>query len=196
MINGMSREKPALDLFRYMESAWSLYERMGDMIRKRGAQKPATDASHCMVKMGRRRCASRLGGKRGVGVARDSWKMRRCVGRAREERKRVARRQQQYDGGRGSSRQAKWGGSTRSKRERRCGGKAIQKQARPSPRVGLCQKRGKGNAGPPLFSRPCRPCQVQGIRMPHHVSGPGVRLSSFTCTFIYRYIYYTTTADG
>lgn len=49
MINGMSREKPALDLLRCIESAWSLYERTGDMMRKRGAQKPATDASHCMV---------------------------------------------------------------------------------------------------------------------------------------------------
>lgn len=52
MMSGMSREKPALDLFRYMDSAWSLYDRIGDRIKKRGAQKPATDASHCMVKNG------------------------------------------------------------------------------------------------------------------------------------------------
>lgn len=38
MINGMSREKPALDLLRCMERAWSLYERIGDIIRKRGVQ--------------------------------------------------------------------------------------------------------------------------------------------------------------
>lgn len=38
MINGMSREKPALDLFRCIERAWSLYEKIGDKIRKRGAQ--------------------------------------------------------------------------------------------------------------------------------------------------------------
>lgn len=50
MISGMSKEKPALDLFRYMDSAWSLYDRIGDRIKKRGAQKPATDASHCMMK--------------------------------------------------------------------------------------------------------------------------------------------------
>jgi len=38
MINGISREKPALDLFRRIEMAWSLYEMMGDRIRKRGAR--------------------------------------------------------------------------------------------------------------------------------------------------------------
>ncbi len=37
MMSGMSREKPALDLVRYMERAWSPYERMGDRIRKIGA---------------------------------------------------------------------------------------------------------------------------------------------------------------
>lgn len=37
-MSGMSKENPALDLFRCIESAWSLYDRMGDMIRNRGAQ--------------------------------------------------------------------------------------------------------------------------------------------------------------
>lgn len=67
IISGMSKEKPALDLFRCIEKAWSLYERMGDMIRKIGAQKPATDASHCIVKMTDRRVSGK-----GAGVATES----------------------------------------------------------------------------------------------------------------------------
>jgi hypothetical protein len=38
MIRGMSREKPALDLFRRMDRAWSLYEKTGDMMRNIGAR--------------------------------------------------------------------------------------------------------------------------------------------------------------
>ena len=38
IIRGISNENPALDLFRYIEKAWSLYERMGDVIRKIGAR--------------------------------------------------------------------------------------------------------------------------------------------------------------
>lgn len=72
MISGMSREKPALDLFRYMESAWSLYERMGDRIRKRGAQKPATDASHCMVKMAEDGARHVSGKRKGLAMRQDS----------------------------------------------------------------------------------------------------------------------------
>jgi len=37
MIRGMSREKPALDLVRCIDSAWSPYEMMGDMMMKNGA---------------------------------------------------------------------------------------------------------------------------------------------------------------
>jgi len=38
MIKGVSSEKPALDLFRRIAMAWSLYERMGDRIRNDGVR--------------------------------------------------------------------------------------------------------------------------------------------------------------
>jgi len=37
MINGMSSENPALDFARYIERAWSLYDRTGERIKKMGA---------------------------------------------------------------------------------------------------------------------------------------------------------------
>lgn len=37
IIRGMSKEKPALDLLRCMDIAWSLYDRTGDKIKKMGA---------------------------------------------------------------------------------------------------------------------------------------------------------------
>lgn len=42
MINGISKEKPALDLVRCMEYVWSAYEVMGEIIMKMGAAKPVT----------------------------------------------------------------------------------------------------------------------------------------------------------
>ncbi len=42
IINGISNEKPALDLVLCMEYVWSAYEVMGEMIMKMGAAKPVT----------------------------------------------------------------------------------------------------------------------------------------------------------
>lgn len=88
MISGMSREKPALDLFLYIDSAWSLYERIGDKIKKRGAQKPATDASHCMVKI------ADGASRKGKGVAlRQNSKTDGAVLHARGRRGQIQRQQ-------------------------------------------------------------------------------------------------------
>lgn len=38
----MSREKPALDLLRCIEIAWSAYDRIGERMRNTGAAKPVT----------------------------------------------------------------------------------------------------------------------------------------------------------
>lgn len=38
IIKGMSSENPALDLFLCMAIAWSLYDKIGDRIRKIGAR--------------------------------------------------------------------------------------------------------------------------------------------------------------
>ena len=60
IINGISSEKPVLDLFLCMEMAWSLYERTGDKIRKTGAAKPNKAFNHRILAtiymMRRRRC--------------------------------------------------------------------------------------------------------------------------------------------
>lgn len=49
MISGISREKPVLDLFRCIDRAWSLYERMGDMTMKKGATQPINVVNHAML---------------------------------------------------------------------------------------------------------------------------------------------------
>jgi len=38
MMSGISSEKPALDRFRCIEKAWSLYESIGDMTRNAGVK--------------------------------------------------------------------------------------------------------------------------------------------------------------
>lgn len=42
MISGMSKEKPALDLFLCIEYVWSEYEVRGDTTIKIGAREPST----------------------------------------------------------------------------------------------------------------------------------------------------------
>lgn len=52
MMRGMSREKPALDLERWMARAWSPYERMGERAMKTGARMPTTDVIQLMAAVG------------------------------------------------------------------------------------------------------------------------------------------------
>jgi hypothetical protein len=46
MMSGISNEKPALDLVRYIEYAWSLYESTGERIRKAGVRYPNSVVNH------------------------------------------------------------------------------------------------------------------------------------------------------
>jgi hypothetical protein len=46
MMSGMSNEKPALDLVRYIEYAWSLYESTGERTRKAGVKYPDSVVNH------------------------------------------------------------------------------------------------------------------------------------------------------
>jgi hypothetical protein len=49
MIRGMSREKPALDLVRCIEYAWSLYESTGDKMRNAGVRYPDSVVNQPML---------------------------------------------------------------------------------------------------------------------------------------------------
>lgn len=70
MIRGMSSEKPALVLLRRIETAWSLYEMMGDITMKMGATTAVVSVTNPIV------------GK----VVRRPWTASRCSGGSGERR--------------------------------------------------------------------------------------------------------------
>lgn len=52
MMRGISKEKPALVLLRYMEMIWSLYDSTGDMTMKKGATQAVSSMNQAMMSCG------------------------------------------------------------------------------------------------------------------------------------------------